>query len=68
MGLVALVRSTGVIGHRRKYGHPDGYMLPTSDDDKERIRNDDTLSAEFDRKVEELTRHFDPVRFICFWT
>ncbi|XP_019758460.2 E3 ubiquitin-protein ligase Ubr3 isoform X2 [Dendroctonus ponderosae] len=60
MGLVASVHSTAVIGHRRKYGQPEVYMLPTSDDDKERIRNDNTLSAEFDRKVEEFNSHFDP--------
>ncbi|CAH1135569.1 unnamed protein product [Ceutorhynchus assimilis] len=60
MGLVVLIQATSVIGHRRRYGQPERSTLPTCDDEREQCRKDDTLSAEFDRRVEELDRHFAP--------
>lgn len=61
MGLVVLIQATSVIGHRRRYDQ-DRSVLPTCDEEMERemMRRDDTLSAEFDRRVEEMDRHFDP--------
>lgn len=61
MGLVVLIQATSVIGHRRRYGEPERATLPTCDDERDLLRKDDTLSAEFDRRVEELDRHFDQV-------
>ncbi|KAF5282499.1 hypothetical protein FQR65_LT14269 [Abscondita terminalis] len=60
MGLVVLVQATSVVGHRRRQGHGDGVVLPTCDEEKEIFRKDDTLASEFDRRVEEMDRHFDP--------
>ena len=58
MGLVVWIQATSVIGHRRRHGQ---CVLPTCDDERALLRRDDTLSAEFDRRLEELNRHFDPV-------
>ncbi|KAK9883218.1 hypothetical protein WA026_001407 [Henosepilachna vigintioctopunctata] len=57
MGLVVLVQATSVIGHRRRH---DPASLPVSDEEKLLLRRDDTLASEFDRRIEELDRHFDP--------
>lgn len=64
MGLVVLVQATSVIGHRRRQGHVERAVLPTTDEEKEGLKRDDTLSSEFDKRIEELDRHFDPVRCI----
>lgn len=61
MGLVVLVQATSVVGHRRRQGFGDRVVLPTCDEEKEVFRKDDTLASEFDRRVEELDRHFDSV-------
>lgn len=61
MGLVVLVQATSVIGHRRRQGHEERGVLPTNDEENYAQRKDDTLASEFDRRVEELDRHFDPV-------
>lgn len=61
MGLVVLIQATSVIGHRRRHGHGEKAMLPTCDEDKNNLKKDDTLACEFDRRVEELDQHFDPV-------
>lgn len=61
MGLVVLVQATSVIGHRRRHGHGERTTLPTCDEEREGLKRDDILSSEFDRRVEELDRHFDPV-------
>lgn len=63
MGLVVLVQATSVIGHRRRHSHGERAVLPTCDEDRENLRRGDTLACEFDRRVEELDRHFDPVSF-----
>ncbi|KAI4457238.1 ubiquitin ligase e3 alpha-related [Holotrichia oblita] len=60
MGLVVLVQATSVTGHRRKQGYTERATLPTCDEERDNLRRDDTLSCEFDRRVEELDRHFDP--------
>ncbi|KAJ8946859.1 hypothetical protein NQ318_006769 [Aromia moschata] len=60
MGLVVLIQATSVIGHRRRFGQPERSVLPTCEEEREHLRRDDTLAAEFDRRVEELDRHFDP--------
>jgi E3 ubiquitin-protein ligase UBR3 len=36
-------------------------MLPTSEEERQNLRRDDSLASEFDRRVEELGRQFDPV-------
>lgn len=64
MGLVVLIQATSVIGHRRRYGQPERSVLPTGDDDREFIRRENTLAEEFEKRVDELDRHFDPVS--CF--
>lgn len=61
MGLVVLVQSTSVTGHRRRQAHVERATLPTCDEEREKLKRDDTLAYEFDRRVEELDRHFDPV-------
>lgn len=66
MGLVALVQATSVIGHRRRQGHEERAVLPTNDEENYAQRKDDTLASEFDRRVEELDRHFDPVSVFIF--
>lgn len=63
MGLVVLVQATSVVGHRRRQAQGERATLPTCDEEKESFRKDDTLASEFDRRVEELDRHFDPVSF-----
>ncbi|CAH2006803.1 unnamed protein product [Acanthoscelides obtectus] len=60
MGLVVLIQATSVIGHRRRYGQPERAVLPTCEEERDQLRRDDTLAAEFDRRVDELDRHFDP--------
>ncbi|XP_060521351.1 E3 ubiquitin-protein ligase Ubr3 [Cylas formicarius] len=60
MGLVVLIQATSVIGHRRRYGQSERWVLPTCDEEREQLQRDETLSAEFNRRVEEFDRHFDP--------
>lgn len=60
MGLVVLIQATSVIGHRRRFGQPERSVLPTCDAERVLLRRDDTLTAEFDRRLEELDRYFDP--------
>lgn len=61
MGLIVLVQATSVVGHRRRQGHGERGVLPTNDEENYAQRKDDTLSSEFDRRVEEMDRHFDRV-------
>lgn len=62
MGLVVLIQATSVIGHRRRYGQSERSVLPT-DDDREFIRSENTLAEEFEKRVDELDIHFDPVSY-----
>ncbi|KAJ9584382.1 hypothetical protein L9F63_021276, partial [Diploptera punctata] len=59
MGLVVLVQATSILGHKRK--SPEQAVLPTSAEERQNLRRDDSLANEFDRRVEELNRQFDCV-------
>lgn len=61
MGLVVLVQATSVVGHKRRHGRPERGSLPLNDDEKHLLRSEDTLASDFDRRIVELDRHFDPV-------
>ncbi|XP_043254590.1 E3 ubiquitin-protein ligase Ubr3 [Colletes gigas] len=61
MGLVVLVQATSVIGHERQ--QPDRLVFPTSDDDPP-IPKGDTRGAYFDRRLDEMNRHFDAVSWL----
>ncbi|CAK9812220.1 E3 ubiquitin-protein ligase UBR3 [Anthophora quadrimaculata] len=56
MGLVVLVQGTSVIGHARQ--KPGRLVLPTSDDDPP-IPKGNTRGAYFDRRMDEMSHHFD---------
>ncbi|XP_045478273.1 E3 ubiquitin-protein ligase Ubr3 isoform X3 [Harmonia axyridis] len=60
MGLVVLVQATSCVGHKRRHGRPERGTLPLSDDEKHLLRTEDTLASEFDKRIVELDRHFDP--------
>ncbi|CAG9863571.1 unnamed protein product [Phyllotreta striolata] len=60
MGLVVLIQATSIIGHMRRNEQPERTVLPTCEDESESLRKGDTLAAEYDRKIDELDRHFDP--------
>ncbi|XP_069676263.1 E3 ubiquitin-protein ligase Ubr3 isoform X3 [Periplaneta americana] len=57
MGLVVLVQATSILGHKRRSA--DQAVLPTSEEERQTLRRDDSLASEFDRRVEELNRQFD---------
>ncbi|KAG7208964.1 hypothetical protein KM043_015133 [Ampulex compressa] len=56
MGLIVLVQATSVPGHERR--HSERLVLPTSDEDPAIPK--DTRGVYFDRRVDEMNRHFDP--------
>lgn len=56
IGLVVLVESSGVIGHRRKPG--ERFALPLCDDDQNRPHRHVRLSSEFTRRTELLAMKF----------
>lgn len=72
MGCVVLVQATSVLGHRRRRAGGGGAsasasgggmerpVLPVCDEDRDELRREDTHAVEFDRRVEELDRHFCP--------
>lgn len=60
MGLVVLIQATSIIGHMRRHDQPERTVLPTCEEESEMLRKDDTLAAEYDRRIDELDRHFDP--------
>lgn len=67
MGLVVLVQSTSVVGHRRRHGtHGERAVLPTCEEERYSLRRDDTQASEFDRRIEELDQHFDSVSVFFF--
>lgn len=45
----------------RRHDQPERTVLPTCEEESEMLRKDDTLAAEYDRRIDELDRHFDPV-------
>ncbi|KAI5710044.1 hypothetical protein M8J76_006269 [Diaphorina citri] len=57
MGLVVLMQATSVLGHKRRTQGP--VLLPTSDEERQNLRRDETLACEFDKRVEELERNFE---------
>lgn len=61
IGLVVLVESSSIVGHRRKTD--DTLPLPVCDEDKIRPDRDLRLSQEFNNRVELLTHKFGSVRF-----
>lgn len=56
IGLVVLVESSGVIGHRRKPG--ERFALPLCDDDQSKPNRHVRLSSEFTRRTELLALKF----------
>lgn len=56
IGLVVLVESSGVIGHRRKPG--ERFALPLCDDDQSKPNRHVRLSSEFTRRTELLAMKF----------
>ncbi|XP_076675053.1 ubr3 ubiquitin ligase isoform X2 [Andrena cerasifolii] len=61
MGLVVLVQATSVIGHERQQS--ERLVLPTSDEDPPILKGD-TRGAYFDRRTDELNRHFDTLSWL----
>ena len=59
INLYFLFQATSILGHKRK--NPDQAVLPTSPEERQNLRRDDSLASEFDRRVEELDRQFDCV-------
>lgn len=57
MGLVVLVQATSVVGHKRRFS--EAPILPTNEEEKHNLRQHDSLACEFDRRIGELSRHFD---------
>lgn len=57
MGVVVLLQSTSVLGHKRRL--TDRPVLPTSEEERQNLWRDDTLASHFDRRIEELSRQFD---------
>ncbi|CAH1116050.1 unnamed protein product [Phaedon cochleariae] len=59
MGLVVLMQATSVVGHRRRCGQPEISVLPTCDEERDFLSEDDTLSAEYEKRLDTLGRNFD---------
>lgn len=49
-----------MLGHKRRY--PERAVLPTSDKDRASLLASDTLSSDFQKKVEEYSREFSQVK------
>ncbi|XP_014472841.1 PREDICTED: E3 ubiquitin-protein ligase UBR3 isoform X2 [Dinoponera quadriceps] len=64
MGLVVLVQATSIIGHQRQ--ESDRLVLPTSDEDPP-IPKGESRGAYFDRRMGEMSRHFDTVSEYYSW-
>lgn len=58
MGLIVLVQSSSVLGHRRRVGGSERAVLPTCESERTSLKRDDTQASEFDRRIEEFDRHF----------
>lgn len=63
MGLIVLVQSSSVLGHRRRIGGSERAVLPTCESERTSLKRDDTQASEFDRRIEEFDRHFAYVSF-----
>nr|CAD7398319.1 unnamed protein product [Timema poppensis] len=57
MGLVVLVQSTSILGHKRRGS--EHMELPTSDEERLSLRRDNTLGSEYERRMEDYSRYFD---------
>ncbi|XP_071446964.1 E3 ubiquitin-protein ligase Ubr3 isoform X2 [Hetaerina americana] len=57
MGLAVLVQATSVVGHKRRL--MEAPILPTNKEEKHDLKKQDSLACEFDRRISELSRHFD---------
>ncbi|KAL9877993.1 ubr3 ubiquitin ligase isoform 2-T2 [Glossina fuscipes fuscipes] len=53
IGLVVLVESSGIVGHRRR--SPERLPLPLCSDDEERLKHSSRLANEFNRRTELLS-------------
>ena len=67
VGLVSLLQSTSVLGHRRRKsgsnnGGSSSYKLPTSDD--ERLDPTDRMTYYNEKRIEEFKAHFDESSWI----
>ncbi|RZF33108.1 hypothetical protein LSTR_LSTR013279 [Laodelphax striatellus] len=62
MGLAVLVQATSVLGHKRRSAEPA--VLPTSDQERANFSRNDTLGSDFDRRIEEIDRHFDKLSWL----
>ncbi|XP_039300953.1 E3 ubiquitin-protein ligase Ubr3-like, partial [Nilaparvata lugens] len=62
MGLAVLVQATSVLGHKRRSSEPA--VLPTSDQERANFSRNDTLGSDFDRRIEEIDRHFDKLSWL----
>ncbi|XP_055526440.1 E3 ubiquitin-protein ligase Ubr3 [Wyeomyia smithii] len=56
IGLVVLVESSSIVGHRRK--EHDRCPLPINDDDKIRLERNVKMSSEFNKRIDFLKRNF----------
>ncbi|XP_073830136.1 ubr3 ubiquitin ligase [Musca autumnalis] len=56
IGLVVLVESSGIVGHRRRT--PERLPLPLSPEDEERLKHSSRLATEFNRRTELLSLKF----------
>ncbi|XP_055590572.1 E3 ubiquitin-protein ligase Ubr3-like, partial [Uranotaenia lowii] len=56
MGLVVLVESSSIVGHRRK--EADRCPLPLNDEDKSRLEKNIKMATEFNKRVEQLQWKF----------
>uniref|UniRef100_A0A6P7GK94 E3 ubiquitin-protein ligase n=1 Tax=Diabrotica virgifera virgifera TaxID=50390 RepID=A0A6P7GK94_DIAVI len=69
MGLVVLIQATSIIGHMRRHDQPERSVLPTCEEEQSSFFYKDdrgtSLGAEYDRRIDELDRHFDPVQKLC---
>lgn len=62
MGLVVLVESSSIVGHRRKT--PNRFPLPVCDEDKEMPGRNVRLSSEFRKRAEILHMKYKPQWFL----
>lgn len=65
IGLVVLVESSSIVGHRRKTD--DTLPLPICEEDKLKPNREIRLASEFNRHVDLLTSKFGPVSIFSFF-
>ena len=62
VGLVVLMQATSVLGH--KHNNNEHLSLPVREEDRSKLAVDDSLSTEYESRLEELMRHFDPTSYL----